>query len=68
MWSSRPHLVGERPIATAMSIPDASEPYAAQVAPLAAVYAGDDSPAILAAEQRRLTELTDWEPVSRSAG
>lgn len=87
-------------IASSMSIPDASDPYAAQVGPLAAVYAGgasvgadpdqvarvildvtdlDDPPlhlplgepafqAILAAENRRLIELTDWEQVSRSAG
>jgi NAD(P)-dependent dehydrogenase (short-subunit alcohol dehydrogenase family) len=85
-------------IASSMAIPDASEPYAAQVAPLAAVYAGgasvgtdpdraarfildvtdlDDPPLriplgesafehILAAENGRLTELTDWEQLSRS--
>jgi NAD(P)-dependent dehydrogenase (short-subunit alcohol dehydrogenase family) len=87
-------------IASSMSIPEASEPYAALVAPLAVAYAGEasagtdpgqaarfilnvtdfDEPPlhlplsesafehILAAEHRRLTELTEWEQVSRSIG
>jgi hypothetical protein len=87
-------------IASSMSVPEASQPYAALVAPLAAAYAGgasagtdpdqaarfildvtdlDEPPLhlpmgesafedILAAENRRLTELTDWEQVSRSVG
>jgi NADP-dependent 3-hydroxy acid dehydrogenase YdfG len=87
-------------IASSMSVPDASEPYAGLVAPLVAAYANgasegtdpgqaarfildvadlDEPPLhlplgesafdhILAAERRRLTELTDWEQVSRSVG